>query len=323
MTHDRDLKNRVRARMQKTGESYTAARRQLLGQRPPEAVFEFTAPPPPTPPAVIEFAAPAEVSGGARAPGRRWSPSGLFLGVVALAAIAGAAPRLFELRQRAHEQRVVADVVRRLGGAVRYDWQGRPGALATQADDWNVDPTAAGKGPRGPAWLRGLVGDEYFQEIKAVTLFASTPSEADLAALGRLESLESINLHGARLLDEGLVHLASLPRLRRLVLAMGSIDDEGLRHVGTMRNLEVLTLDRTAVSDAGIASLGRLEHLRELSLSHTRVSDAAARALQGLATLETLALDDTQVSEGAAAVVRRHLPKAKVLHPRPEDSPKC
>ena len=48
----------------------------------------------------------------------------------------------------------------------------------------------------------------------------------------------------------------------------------------------------------GIVNLGHLEHLRELSLSDTRVSDAAA-------------------------VVRRHLPKAKVLHPRPEDSPKC
>jgi uncharacterized protein YndB with AHSA1/START domain len=35
MTKDKDLKRRVRARMQKTGESYTAARAQLVRRRPP------------------------------------------------------------------------------------------------------------------------------------------------------------------------------------------------------------------------------------------------------------------------------------------------
>ena len=303
MTLDKDLKTRIRARMQKTGESYTAARRQFLAMSNPEA------PTAPQPPAPLTY-------------GHRWSRGALLLGIAALAAVAGAAPRLIELRERAHEQRVVAEVVRQLGGVVRYDWQGRPGALATQADDWNVEPSAPGEGPAGPAWLRGLVGDEYFQEIKAVTLFASTPNEADLAAIGRLASIESINLHGARLRDEWLVHLANLPRLRRLAMAMGSIGDDGLRLVGTMQNLEVLALDWTAVSDAGIASLGRLEHLRELYLSHTRISDAAARSLQGLATLETLALDDTRFSEAAVGDMRRHLPKAKVQFPNP-DSPMC
>jgi hypothetical protein len=37
MTRQKDLKRRVRARMQKTGESYTAARARLAGRRPPAA----------------------------------------------------------------------------------------------------------------------------------------------------------------------------------------------------------------------------------------------------------------------------------------------
>jgi hypothetical protein len=143
MTHDKDLKNRIRARMQKTGESYTAARRQFLEQRPPQALFEFSTPPPVAPPAVLEFAL-AEVSGAAGASRHSWSSLGRFLGIVALVAIAGSTSRLFELRQQARGQRAAAKVVRQLGGAIRYDWQGRQGALATQADDWNVDPPAPG-----------------------------------------------------------------------------------------------------------------------------------------------------------------------------------
>ena len=45
MTQQKTFKRRVRARMEKTGESYTAARRQLIGDdgaRPPEPAFEPT-----------------------------------------------------------------------------------------------------------------------------------------------------------------------------------------------------------------------------------------------------------------------------------------
>jgi hypothetical protein len=48
MPIQKDLKRRIRARMRKTGESYTAARVRVLAQRRPSA---RTSPPPPVPPA--------------------------------------------------------------------------------------------------------------------------------------------------------------------------------------------------------------------------------------------------------------------------------
>ena len=45
MTQQKDLKRRIRERMEKTGESYTTARAHVLGKRPPAQV----SPPPPSP----------------------------------------------------------------------------------------------------------------------------------------------------------------------------------------------------------------------------------------------------------------------------------
>jgi hypothetical protein len=64
MTTDRDFKRLVRGRMQKTGESYTTARAQLLRQPAPRtsaaaptaAVAVALASPPPAPPAPVDYA---------------------------------------------------------------------------------------------------------------------------------------------------------------------------------------------------------------------------------------------------------------------------
>jgi hypothetical protein len=56
MTQQKDLKRRIRERMQKTGESYTAARAHVLAERGPTTVT----PPPPSP--VMEALAPERPS---------------------------------------------------------------------------------------------------------------------------------------------------------------------------------------------------------------------------------------------------------------------
>ena len=60
MTRQKDLKLKIRARMQKTGESYTSARRQLLAKRPEGAALAAASAPPPAPPVPVA-AKPAKV----------------------------------------------------------------------------------------------------------------------------------------------------------------------------------------------------------------------------------------------------------------------
>jgi uncharacterized protein YndB with AHSA1/START domain len=57
MTVDKDLKRKIRARMQKTGESYTAARRRLLAKRPSSARPVVEPEPAPAPAPAVAAAA--------------------------------------------------------------------------------------------------------------------------------------------------------------------------------------------------------------------------------------------------------------------------
>src|SRR3954451_6782683 len=59
---------------------------------------------------------------------------------------------------KARRQREAVESVRRFGGDVEYDWEYK--------DIGKVTPTE----PNAPRWLRGLLGDEYFQEMVTVVL---------------------------------------------------------------------------------------------------------------------------------------------------------
>lgn len=63
---------------------------------------------------------------------------GIWLGVIA---------------NRAREQREAVAAIKGLGGTVYYDWE-----------------FGTGGKPRGPAWLRRLIGDEHFQKVQMVNL---------------------------------------------------------------------------------------------------------------------------------------------------------
>lgn len=73
MTKDRDFKRRVRERMAKTGESYTAARAHLLGARPAaaDAASPATPAPPPIPSDYLDLAGMSDEA-VAEATGRDW-----------------------------------------------------------------------------------------------------------------------------------------------------------------------------------------------------------------------------------------------------------
>lgn len=79
---------------------------------------------------------------------------------------------------RAHEQREAVKAIQALGGGVRYDWE----YLGTGE-------------PHGPAWLRQLIGDEFFQEVELVTFDSWPPGDRTdiLRAIPYLRRLHRLN----------------------------------------------------------------------------------------------------------------------------------
>jgi hypothetical protein len=114
--------------------------------------------------------------------------------------------------------------------------------------------------PPGPAWLRRLVGENFFGEVENVEFPAEIRSpivDADLVRLGSLTNLKSLELRNTEIGDAGLANLEGMTRLRALDLSETRVTDAGLVHLKRLTTLTWLDLRRTNVTDAGRAELER------------------------------------------------------------------
>ena len=167
----------------------------------------------------------------------------------------------------AREQHAAVEAIVKLGGRVVYDYQ--------------FDPSNTTGKPPGPAWLRGLLGDDLLATVKEVDLHKAEIVGADLKCLTAFPQLEGLPLSDCyNLGDDGLKHLKPLTKLRTLILSLTGVSDAGLKHLRGLTQLQRLDLDYTKVTDAGIENLKGLTELGIIHLDGTKVSDAGERELQ-------------------------------------------
>ncbi|HVW37983.1 MAG TPA: hypothetical protein VHB99_11785 [Pirellulales bacterium] len=94
--------------------------------------------------------------------------------------------------KRAFDQRVAVAAIEATRGIVVFDWQTH--------DDRAVEicPICTKAGPHGPAWLRKLLGDDFFQEVR---LIGFDPKRADVKKLiphlRRMRGLRCVQLRDA------------------------------------------------------------------------------------------------------------------------------
>jgi hypothetical protein len=117
---------------------------------------------------------------------------------------------------RTREQRVAVEAVQRYGGSVHFDYEFVSGALIP------------GGTPRGPRWLRMMLGDEYFRKVRLVNF----DYERSIGAIVHNPNVEAC--------DELLKKISGLPGLKTLRMKKTQATDEGLRHIGNMSELEEL-----------------------------------------------------------------------------------
>lgn len=223
--------------------------------------------------------------------------------------------------QQAKRQRETIEAIRKLGGLVIYGYtfdDAAPMVMTTRD---------------APAWLRQLLGKDFFdtasqvelRECKdadaALTLVKELPhvrnlqafytqvSDAGLSNLGGLTQLTYLNLSNTKVGDAGVKHLESLRELRYLSLANTAVSDEGMKSIATFTELEKLILSRTRVSDAGVERLKGLKKLRLLALDETQITDNSAPIIAGLPGLESLLLSDTKLTDASMVQLKSLLPQ--------------
>lgn len=98
---------------------------------------------------------------------------------------------------RAREQREAVEVIKSLGGSLLYDRQFHPGVVMYRGRP--VAPTNVDDMPDAPAWIRQLVGDEFFEKVVAVSFLRNPEIPEDdilesIPCLQRLRVLSAITL---------------------------------------------------------------------------------------------------------------------------------
>ena len=123
-----------------------------------------------------------------------------------------------------------------------------------------------------PAWLRWILGDDVAAEGGCLEFSGSGATDADVA------------------------RLCSLQTLQRFSLGSNPITDQGVRHLETLPRLKYLSLDETKISDAALQSLQRCKSLEFVSLYKTQTTPAAVQALRAaLPNLNVLDTDDNDL----------------------------
>jgi mono/diheme cytochrome c family protein len=100
--------------------------------------------------------------------------------------------------------------------------------------------------PAGDAEISLLSG--VAEQVYALNLADSMPTDAGLAPLAGLKNLATLHLERSSATDAGLVHIAGLANLQYLNLYGTAITDEGLKHLAGLKHLQRLYLWQTKVS---------------------------------------------------------------------------
>jgi hypothetical protein len=217
----------------------------------------------------------------------------LIVEAVACLLLAFFAPRVRDSRL---QRRVAESVEAEEGGCILYDWQ--PEKNFYKGRRLNLlDDSAAQEGPLKPMFVGNLLGDEYFQDIEAITCPRLSSGHV-LSELGGLRGLHALYLPGIKVsandfqaLSSNTLTLLDIGRSR--VLTDDHLIDLSVR----LPQLTVLWIDKTRITNAGLEHIGRCPHLRVLNLSYTKTTGDGLRHLTGCRHLRYLGLERIQLDD--------------------------
>jgi hypothetical protein len=180
--------------------------------------------------------------------------------------------------KKARAQKKAVDAILAAGDTVEYDYE----------FDEQGNEIKGAKG-RGPAWLRELLGRDYFDTVVHVAV-ASVAGMDAVNGLVRLRSL-SVLVPGDG--EDPLKHLEDIDGLEELDIN-GSVTDAGLDRIRRLRHLRRLTLGGQesmglySMKGFGLAALQSCPTLRELIVQNYDLPPSALEQIETLSQLEKL-----------------------------------
>jgi hypothetical protein len=202
--------------------------------------------------------------------------------------------------EQANRQREAVEAIKKLGGAVEYNYAGHGSA-------WHV----VGVILLLPAGMLCGQGTDFYVEADRV-FGGRSVTNAELEHLDTLTTLTSVDLRDTNITDTGLEHLKGLSKLQTLDLHGTKVTDAGLERLKGLTTLRSLSLYSTKVTDAGLVHLQGLSQLDVLYLSNTQVTDAGLRHLKGLTHLHELDLRHTQAMDKGLEELQQALPNCRI-----------
>jgi hypothetical protein len=122
--------------------------------------------------------------------------------------------------------------------------------------------------------------------------------------------LDTLDLTGTPITDQGLKHLKGLNWLRYLHLMDTNVTDEGVAELRGHSRLEWLCLDGTQVSDTGVKHLEGVGRIAILHLSTSgEITDASIDSLIKLPELSEIKIEGTQITEDGRARLQKAFPE--------------
>ncbi len=146
--------------------------------------------------------------------------------------------------------------------------------------------------------LKPLTECRNLKSIKLVQ--SSSVDDSSLQVLAQIATLESIDLSGTGITDEGLVELAKLPNLVELNLkGCDNVTGEAFSEFANPHPLKELNLrDATKLNDAGLAELSRFTDLEKLLLYRNGdVTGNGFQCLEALKKLKLLSCPNTSIRD--------------------------
>jgi Leucine-rich repeat (LRR) protein len=182
--------------------------------------------------------------------------------LVALVALALAIPaRTARIQKRVVDE--LTTLPSNTGGMVLYHHQ-------FQTDRWNRNASIP-----GPDWLRWLVGDHYFISIRRIICRANEDLIADI---GKLQSIESLDIDARMLVDEDVLrHLKSMRNLENLQIRYAlKLEELNLQYLRDLPKLKSLRLEGIKIDDDALDDIINIKSLKHLTIKQTLITPEAA-----------------------------------------------
>ncbi len=238
---------------------------------------------------------------------RRWRVSvRTLLVVVAVVAIP---MRMLGVRlDQKRGERQTVQMLHHLRNEAAYDYEYSYGQL--QGDGETYSQWDWGAAPYGPRWLRSILGDDFFSKVIYVKVYGA--DDKLLQAIGSLTDLRVLELHGAKITDDGLSSLAALTNLEELRLSAENVTDAGIAHLAGLKKLRVLDLHFLELTGVGLKRLNGLTRLEFLNLSYTTVKDQDILVLGDFTQLKSIDLDGTETTDAGVRELQKRLPQCEI-----------